>query len=63
MPERIGDLAALGKLGLTGMQERVQLIGGQLGVQSKPGIGTTVTIEVPIITSLNKQLDRLVQPL
>ncbi|POZ58838.1 hypothetical protein [Dehalococcoides mccartyi] len=47
LPERVGDLAALGKLGLTGMQERAQLIGGRLSIQSKPEVGTMVTVAVP----------------
>jgi len=48
LPERIGDLASSGKLGLAGMQERAQLIGGTLRLQSELGKGTTVTVEVPI---------------
>ncbi len=48
MPQRMGDLASAGKLGLAGMQERAELIGGSLRIQSEPGKGTTVTIEVPI---------------
>ncbi|MFC1943791.1 PAS domain S-box protein, partial [Chloroflexota bacterium] len=47
LPQRIGDLAKDGKLGLAGMQERAHLIGGTLTVQSEPGKGTTATIEVP----------------
>ncbi|TFG46989.1 MAG: PAS domain-containing sensor histidine kinase [Dehalococcoidia bacterium] len=45
--QRVNDLAAIGKLGLAGMQERAQLIGGQVNVKSDPGHGTVVTIEVP----------------
>ncbi len=37
-----------GKLGLIGIQERAQRIGGKLTLQSKPGKGTTVIVEVPI---------------
>jgi len=48
IPQRIGDLASVGKLGLAGMQERVRLFGGQLEIQSEPRQGTTVTVEVPI---------------
>jgi len=48
LPERIGDLASIGKLGLAGMQERARLIGGRLTLQSQPGKGTTVIAEVPI---------------
>ena len=47
LPEKIGDLASTGKLGLAGMQERAQLIGGRLTLHSEPGKGTTVTVEVP----------------
>ena len=36
----VGDLARLGKLGLAGMQERVQLLGGVLNIQSQVGKGT-----------------------
>ena len=48
LPERVGDLAKSGKLGLAGMQERIQLIGGKLTLHSSPGEGTAVTVEVPI---------------
>ena len=48
LPQRIGDLASVGKLGLAGMQERARLIGGSLTLQSEPGKGMTVTVEVPI---------------
>lgn len=48
IPQRIGDLASVGKLGLAGMQERVRLFGGQLEIQSEAGQGTTVTVEVLI---------------
>jgi len=48
MPQRMGDLASAGKLGLAGMQERAQLMEGYLRVKSEPGKGTTIIIEVPI---------------
>jgi PAS domain S-box-containing protein len=47
LPEKVGDLARGGKLGLTGMQERAQLVGGALTVKSEPGAGTTITVEAP----------------
>ena len=47
LPERVGDLATTGKLGLVGMQERVRLLGGNLTVQSELGRGTTVTVVAP----------------
>jgi len=48
IPDKIEDLARHGKLGLAGMYERAQLIGGLLTVQSNPGSGTSVSIEMPI---------------
>ncbi len=48
LPERVGDLASSGKLGLVGMQERARLIGGRLRLQSEPGKGTVVIIELPL---------------
>jgi PAS domain S-box-containing protein len=38
---------ARGGLGLPGMRERVQRIGGQLQIESAPGQGTRVRVEVP----------------
>ena len=46
VPQRIGDFARSGKLGLSGIQERARLIGGSVSVQSEPGKGSAVTIEV-----------------
>lgn len=34
--------------GLTGMRERVELLGGNLEVQSEPGAGTTLTARLPV---------------
>jgi signal transduction histidine kinase len=34
-------------LGLLGMRERVGLVDGRLTVESSPGAGTTLSIEVP----------------
>ena len=48
VPERTGDLVTIGKLGLIGMYERARLLGGVLLVQSEPGKGTTVIVDVPV---------------
>lgn len=48
VPETIGDLVKDGRLGLVGMYERVQLIGGTLKMESKLKSGTIITIEVPL---------------
>lgn len=47
VPPRIGDLARNGKLGLAGMQERAQLLGGTLAIDSEPGKGTSLIVEIP----------------
>lgn len=47
LPQSMGDLTSIGKLGLAGIQERAQLIGGQLTLKSGLGRGTIVTVEVP----------------
>ncbi len=47
LPDKMGDLAKHGKLGLAGMQERAQLVGGTLKVTSRKGKGTTIVIEAP----------------
>ena len=35
-------------LGLRGMRERAELVGGRLIVESQPGVGTRVRVEVPV---------------
>ncbi|OGO02915.1 MAG: hypothetical protein A2Y72_07620 [Chloroflexi bacterium RBG_13_53_26] len=35
-------------LGLLGMRERAELLGGQLSVHSQPGVGTRITAEIPV---------------
>ena len=47
LPRRLSEFASQGKLGLTGMDERVQLISGKLAVNSCEGNGTTVVVTVP----------------
>lgn len=45
--EPLEGLALEGKLGLLGMRERAQLVGGSLSIRSRPGEGTAVTVTVP----------------
>jgi signal transduction histidine kinase len=37
-----------GKLGLVGMRERVASVNGELDIEAKPGIGTRLTVEIPL---------------
>jgi two-component system NarL family sensor kinase len=43
------DAAAIAadRFGLLGMNERARLLGGQLTVQSEPGVGTVIQVDVP----------------
>ncbi|MFC2044771.1 sensor histidine kinase [Chloroflexota bacterium] len=47
LPDNLVDMAKDGKLGLTGMQERAQLVGGTLTIHSQPEKGTSITVDVP----------------
>jgi two-component system sensor histidine kinase DegS len=47
LPRQLSEFASQGKLGLTGMAERVQLIGGELEVSSQEEKGTTIVVKVP----------------
>jgi signal transduction histidine kinase len=37
-----------GHLGVVGMQERVRARGGRLSISSRPGVGTSVDVEIPL---------------
>ena len=39
---------AQGGVGLVGMRERVEELGGEIEVSSRPGEGTGVTVKVPV---------------
>jgi signal transduction histidine kinase len=43
-----GELGGQRSLGLLGMRERAHLIGGQLTIEGAPGVGTAVTVRVPM---------------
>jgi signal transduction histidine kinase len=43
----MGGAAHSRRLGLRGMEERAALIGGKLTIESRPGVGTAIFVEVP----------------
>jgi PAS domain S-box-containing protein len=49
-----GEARAPGQLGLVGMRERAEMLGGNLTVESAPGAGTTVVVEVPCAPPRNE---------
>jgi signal transduction histidine kinase len=42
------EIASLHSLGLLGMQERAQRLGGTFNIQGIPGDGTIVTVSIPL---------------
>jgi PAS domain S-box-containing protein len=55
MPE---GFSASGQLGLLGMQERAELLGGKLEVQSSPQKGATVIVSIPIPEAISEAPDQ-----
>ena len=45
--DRVTDAKRITRLGLIGMRERIEMVGGSFIVKSSPGQGTTVTAEIP----------------
>ena len=48
LPEKISSLPRDGKLGLAGIAERVQLLGGKMDIRTGKGRGTSVYVEIPL---------------
>jgi signal transduction histidine kinase len=46
--ERMLHAKGSGRLGLLGMRERVEMVGGNFAVESAPGKGTTVQAQIPL---------------
>jgi signal transduction histidine kinase len=44
----MGEVQATGGMGLRGIRERVEQLGGHLSVQSMPGAGTRLRVEVAL---------------
>lgn len=51
MPTAVPPTATGERVGLSGIRERVALLGGHCRVESQPGAGTTVRIAVPVSTT------------
>ena len=45
---QVSDLSSAGKLGIMGMRERAQLLGGTLSIESELGKGTAVIVMIPL---------------
>jgi signal transduction histidine kinase len=44
----VSDAMQKGRLGLVGMRERAEMVGGVLTIESAPGRGTTLIVEAPV---------------
>src|SRR6185369_6703336 len=44
------------RLGLLGMRERLDMVGGKFAIESAPGKGTTVLAQIPLIDSVQKKM-------
>jgi signal transduction histidine kinase len=47
-PERVAEAQGDGHLGLLGIRERAELLGGSLLLEAVPGQGTTIRVQIPI---------------
>jgi two-component system sensor histidine kinase DegS len=47
VPKAIGDFASTSRLGLIGIRERVELLGGTWKITSRLGEGTSLSVEIP----------------
>jgi len=45
-----------GRLGLLGMRERLEMVGGRFSIKSTPGHGTTVTARIPAHPNKSRRL-------
>jgi len=51
MGPTLGGLANGGHTGLLGMRERIEGVGGKWRVESRPGEGTRIVVDVPLSTT------------
>lgn len=51
VPPHLGGFVGQGRLGLVGMRERAEKLGGTCRVESAPGQGTKVVVEVPLMVA------------
>jgi two-component system CheB/CheR fusion protein len=47
------------RLGLVGMKERIEMIGGTLTIESLPGVGTTVRAEIPFVPASSPRKQKM----
>lgn len=50
------------RLGLLGMRERVEMVGGTFSIKSAPGHGTTIQVEIPLAKTQKPTLKKSARP-
>ena len=55
-PQRVAEAQADGHLGLLGMRERAELLGGSFQLEATPGKGTIIRVSVPVTPPPEKTL-------
>jgi len=50
---------ASGGFGLRGMRQRVEQIGGEMLVESSPGMGTTLVVQLPIVNDISDETNEV----
>ena len=53
--ERVLNVKGRKRLGLLGMRERLEMVGGNFEVESAPGKGTTITAQIPLGKAASKE--------
>ena len=48
LTDTINNAISVGSLGLLGMKQRVDMLGGEFDIQTRQGKGTTITITLPL---------------
>ena len=52
----ISPASTAGRLGVLGMRERIDAVGGKLDIESTPGAGTTLVVRIPLTQAAPKQV-------
>lgn len=63
VPRRLGDLLAQRHMGLVGMRERAERLGGTFDVESQPGRGTRIVVGLPLPVEQQASKEDQPQPL
>ncbi|MBE0415288.1 MAG: GAF domain-containing protein [Dehalococcoidia bacterium] len=52
----LGNARSVGQVGLKGMKDRAETLGGTIAIESAEGMGTTITLTLPISAPLPREL-------